>query len=837
MSDLEKELEVSEEKLSEKEKPKKEKKKKGKKISWRKQKKMHRLYWRVYHQNPKPNIFLYILECILVTPLEILRRLLVLLRDLIVIGVVLGLVAGLFVGIKVLPIYKEYNAFAEDVVKNISIDDFSINESSTIYDSDNNVIAVVKEDADLAYIEYDDIPQYVVDAFVAIEDRTFWSNDGVDYSGILRVCINAVLSKGDEVHGASTITQQLVKNTYLTSEVSIERKAKEILIARGLTKQFSKRQIMEFYCNDVCFANGIYGISGAAKAYFNKSVDELTLSECAYLCAIPNRPSYYDPYKDPDTALPRRDKILEDMEECGYITHAECLKAKAEKINIVKPDTVFNNYETTFAVDSAIKYLMKQDGFKFIYSFENTDLYNTYHESYNDKYEEMRHKLYTGGYSVYTTLDSELCAKLQAVVDEQLSFNDEINEETGIYAFQGALTCIDNSNGKVVALVGGRSQESDNKTYSFNRAYQSYRQPGSTFKPIVVYTPAMMSEYHYTDKTTVHNIDVNEAKKKGVDVQKLTGTAMTMRSAVEQSKNGVAWQIFDRITPKYGMSYVEKMKFSNLCPDDYYNSSALGGLTYGVNTVEMASAYSTLANHGDFREPTCIRSIKDNDGNEIYKEYKSKEVYTDKAADDMVDILKGVLVRGTATKLYWSSSSDIEAFAKTGTTNNCKDGWLCGSTPYYSIAVWVGYDTPRVMSNLYGATYPGQIWKGAMLAATEGLEKAEFERNEEDESYKNASKEHEGEGGYYSYLEGRDDNEVLSDGYTVADYRNDRVIGEDVQAIVNQINSLDMSMAGASDKLEELYQNGLNIISTIYSRNYTNEMTTLLENAYNSKKN
>ena len=187
--------------------------------------------------------------------------------------------------------------------------------------------------------------------------------------------------------------------------------------------------------------------------------------------------------------------------------------------------------------------------------------------------------------------------------------------------------------------------------------------------------------------------------------------------------------------------------------------------------------------------------------------------------------------------MYWSSSSDIEAFAKTGTTNNCKDGWLCGATPYYSIAVWVGYDTPRVMSNLYGATYPGQIWKGAMLAATEGLEKAEFERNEEDESYKNTSKEYEGEGGYYSYLEGRDDNEVLSDGYTVADYRNDRVIGEDVQAIVNQINSLDMSMAGASDKLEELYQNGLNIISTIYSRNYTNEMTVLLENAYNSKKN
>jgi membrane peptidoglycan carboxypeptidase len=810
------------------------KKKKPKKISWRKQKKMHRLYWRVVHQKPKPFWLLFILELFIVIPLEILRRLLVLLRNLIVLVVIVGVIAGALVVFKFYPKYEEYNSYAERVVNSIDKSDFSINESSTIYSSDGSILAVVKEDADTTYLEYDDIPQYAIDAFVAIEDRTFWSNDGVDYKGIFRVCLNYALSKGDEVHGASTITQQLVKNIYLSSEVSLERKAKEILIARAITKQFSKREIMEFYVNDICYANGIYGLSGAAKAYFNKSVDKLTLSEIAYLCAIPNRPTYYDPYVYPEHALERRDKILNDMYECGFISHSQLLNALEEEIEITKPTQVFNNYETSFAVDSAIKYLMKLDGFEFQYEFETTDDYTEYHTNYNQEYEAMRHRLYTGGYKVYTSLDSNIYNQLQTILDEQLAFNSEVDEDTGIYKLQGAITCIDNETGKVVAVVGGRTQENDGVTYSFNRAYQSYRQPGSTFKPIAVYTPAMESKYGYTANTTVYNIDVSTAKEKGVDVQSLTGTAMTLRSAVENSKNGVAWQVFDRITPKFGMSYVTNMNFSNICPDDYYNSSALGGLTYGVTTVEMASAYSTLANHGEFREPTCLVSMLDRNGEEIFEEYETKQVYKKKAADDMVDILKGVLTRGTAAKLGWSKASKIEAFAKTGTTNNCKDGWLCGATPYYSIAVWIGFDTPKTLSNLYGATYPGQIWKASMLAVTEGLEKATFERADYTDDDKVEVEKTEG---YYSYLEGRDDDELLSDGYTVANYREDRVIGESVTAIISQINSLDMTSANAQSTLSSLYTNGCSIINTIYSQKYTSEMQSQLDSAYSSKLN
>ena len=805
------------------------------KLSWRQQKKRHRLYYKVIHQSPRPNGFLYGIEIFFAIILEIIRVALVFLRNLIVTGVVLGCIAAVVLFFKVYPTFDKWNKYAERVATSINKDDFNINESSQIFGADGELLATVKEDADTAYLEYNQIPQYAIDAFVAIEDRSFWTNPGYDVKGIVSALLSSIKS-GDDARGASTITQQLVKNTYLTSERSIERKAKEILISRAITKQFSKRDIMEFYVNDICYANGIYGLAGASKAYFNKDVKDLSLSQIAYLCAIPNRPSYYDPYKNPDNALERRDKILEDMCECGYITQAEMVKAKAEKITIERPTQAFNNYETTFAVDCAIKYLMKLDGFNFKYEFEDDDAYNDYHTSYNEEYGEMRHKLYTGGYKVYTTLSTEVCNNLQAVLDEHLAFDDSVNEETGIYELQGAITCIDNKTGKVIGVVGGRSQEMESQTYSFNRAYQSYRQPGSTFKPIAVYTPAMMSEYNYTADTIVHNIDVSTAKKKGVDAQKLGGTSMTLRSAVENSKNGVAWQVFDKITPKYGMEFVTNMQFSNICKDDYYDSSALGGLTYGTTTVEMASAYTTLANHGDFREPTCISSIKDNKGKEIYEEYGSKEIYTDKAADDMVDILKGVITNGTAAKLKWGSSSDIQAFAKTGTTNDSKDGWLCGATPYYTISVWVGYDQPKTLSNLYGATYPGQIWKDSMLSVTDGLEAKEFERNEDDESYKDSDKKKETSQGYYSYLEGRDDNEVLSDGYTVADYRNDRVIGEDVQKVIDSINNLDMSISGASDRLEQLYEKGKGLIDTIYSRNYTNEMTSALDSAYNAKK-
>ncbi|MCR5404030.1 MAG: penicillin-binding protein [Butyrivibrio sp.] len=730
---------------------------------------------------------------------------------------------------KYYPVYDEYNTYALSVAQKSSSDDFMINESSTIFDVHNKTIGTLKENADMTYLKYDDIPENVINAFVAVEDQSFWENDGADYYGMMTVIYEYLKSKGEDERGASTITQQLVRNKYLSSEKNIERKIKEILIARHLTQMYSKEQIMEYYVNDICYANGIYGIAGAARAYFNKDVKDLSLAQIAYLCAIPNRPSYYDPYKNAENAISRQHKILKDMAACGYISTEQYQHALAETIRLKPPKEVFNDYLTTFATDCAIKYLLLQDDFEFKYEFQDREDYVTYHDAYNEAYENARHKLCTGGYKVYTTLDMDVYDKLQAILDENLAFNEEINPVTDTYALQGAATVIDNQTGKVVAVVGGRKQET--MTYSFNRAYQSFRQPGSSFKPIAVYTPAIMKGFR--PETMVENIDVTAAKEKDVVVQNLHGERMTLRSAVEKSKNGVAWKIFDFITPQYGMSFPVSMHYSNLCPDDYFNASSLGGLTYGVTTVEQASGYATLANHGVYRYPTCISSMLDKNGKEIFEEYPQEEIYNSFAADTMVDILKGVITHGTAAGLSWYSKTKTEAFAKTGTTNSSKDGWLCGVTPYYTIAVWVGFDIPKQLNNLYGATYPGKIWRDMMYSMIEGAEPAIFVSKPKDES---AASFEEQATGYYSYLAGRSDSEVLSDNYTVADYRTDRVIGESVDEVISKINFIDMSSSDSNAKLDELYQSGLNIINTIYSTKYSSEMTEKLNDAYRQKK-
>lgn len=211
---------------------------------------------------------------------------------------------------------------------------------------------------------------------------------------------------------------------------------------------------------------------------------------------------------------------------------------------------------------------------------------------------------------------------------------------------------------------------------------------------------------------------------------------MSLRRAVENSKNGCAYSLFNELTPKVGLSYVTDMNFTKIVPEDYTLSAALGGLTYGVTTVEMANAFSTLENHGEYRQTDCISSILDSDGNEIYEEPEVKRIYSTSAADQMTDILTGVLTSGTAKGLKWSSSSDIEAAGKTGTTNDNKVAWFCGYTPYYTIAVWVGYDQPKSVDGLWGQTYPAYIWKSAMLYMTDGLDEASFELDDSTESEK-----------------------------------------------------------------------------------------------------
>jgi len=256
-------------------------------------------------------------------------------------------------------------------------------------------------------------------------------------------------------------------------------------------------------------------------------------------------------------------------------------------------------------------------------------------------------------------------------------------------------------------------------------------------------------------------------------VLEMYGTKMTLRSAVENSKNGVAWRLFCEVTPEAGLNYLQEMSFAKVVPDDFYPAASLGGFTYGVTTVEMANAYSCVVNHGCFQQTDCIVSILDKYGEELYEPYETRQVYVSEQTELMIDILKGVIKKGTARKMGWKST--VEAAGKTGTTNNSKDGWFVGITPDYSMAVWVGYDMPRELNNLYGGSYPAQIWKDAMEVLVEGTEHESFETQTEivnkDEKY----------------YPGRDGQEVLSPGYTVQNYRDDHALADRIEALIQQI--------------------------------------------------
>lgn len=726
---------------------------------------------------------------------------------------------------------EEYHKEAIEVVNESSAETFRQEETSYISDDKGSIIAKLKLDKDTQYLKYEEIPTIVQDAFISVEDRSFWEHKGIDFKGLLRVAVNYVRTGGDEVHGASTITQQLARNVFLTHEVSIERKLKEIFISTELEKKYTKKEILEFYINSIYYGNGYYGIGAAATGYFSKKVNDLTISEVALLCGIPNNPSAYDPIDNLDRALLRRDKIIRNLCSEGYITERERDEALAQDIvlNIAKAPK--ESYLSTYATNCAVQYLMQQEGFEFKYKFNTMEDYESYNDKYAAVYSTAKYKLLTGGYRIKTTLNQEAQKVLQEAIDNTLAFSTE-SDENGTLALQGAATIIDNNTGCVIAIVGGRSDNENGTSGVLNRAYQSHRQPGSTIKPIIVYTPAL--ERSYTPNTIVDDTKVENGPE---NAGKYSGK-ITLRSAVEQSKNTVAWQVFNNIGPVTGLSYAQEMHFSQIVPDDYYLSAALGGLTYGVTTTEMASAYATLANCGAFSTPTCIMSIIKDD-KEIYKAEPLKQIYTAKATSEMIDVLKGVVVRGTAAKIGWDQNK-MPAAVKTGTTNNSKDGWFCGTTPYYSIAVWVGFDKPKSLTGLWGATYPAQIWKTTMETLVEDLEYKDFstiedesEETTEDEGVENTD----AAWGSDAWFAQHDPNEELSAGYTYGTYQLDLNLLSEVDSIANEMASLHVSNETERTKALTLYSDALSKVNQIYGTTCKQEALAKLNNAYSAYSN
>lgn len=598
-----------------------------------------------------------------------------------VLCIVLGAIGLFFVAgypQKVFSLYLE----AQTVARESSASDFQTGQEGEVYDSDGNRIALLQNDKNIIYLTSDQIPELVKQAFVSIEDKRFYKHHGSDPFAIVRA-VTSLLGKGRITQGGSTITQQLVRNIYLTHTIRWERKVEEIFIAHAMEREYSKDELLEFYINNIYFSNGCYGIEAASQKYFSRSVSDLDLSETAFLCAIPNNPSIYDPLTHADKTIERRNLILQNMLDDGIINEQQYTDAVNEKITLNPYSPSYTRtWAHTYIYECATRALMGVTGKD----------YDTCHDM-----------LYNNGYRVYTSIDMEAQELLQTTVDTELEDYNTRNNN-GSYALQASAVTIDNTTGLVTAIVGGRSQ--DDVSADYNRAYLSFRQPGSSIKPLIVYTPAL--ERGYTASSTV----VDSKEPDGPSNAGSYSGAISLRTAVEQSKNTVAYKLFRELTPEVGLQYLLNMNFSSIQDSDYVLSAALGGLSKGASCLEMTSAYATLENEGVFRQPTCVTLITDSKGNVVVRpETEEKQVYQSSAAHEMTNILEGVLTRGTA---HGKALTNMPCAGKTGTTNDNIDGWFVGYTAYYTTGVWVGFDSPRSTHSLSGATYPLDIWYNYM---------------------------------------------------------------------------------------------------------------------------
>lgn len=647
------------------------------------------------------------------------------------IGIVLKIIIALLLAIVVIGgvlIYMKYGkkliameSDAKKIVSKSTMETFRQNETSIIYDANGNIMSKLKGEKDVYYIKYSDIPQVAVDAITSIEDKNFFKHKGYDLKAIIRAGFAYIKNKGVITQGGSTITQQLARNIFLSFEESWQRKAREIFIAIELEKKYTKKEIMEFYLNNIYFANGYYGIQSASLGYFGKGVNSLSLSQITFLLSIPNSPTRYNPYENIEGTLARRDRILDQMVLDGKITEAQASKAKSEEIKLKAPKVEKSSYALTFALDRAVKALMKSEGFNFRYSFNSDEERKAYNENYSEVYSSCQTRLYSGGYRIYTSIDPEKQKLLQDTVDSGLSVSSE-KSKSGIYSLQGAAVTIDNSSGRVVAIVGGRSQKLKGST--LNRAYQSFRQPGSTIKPLIVYTPAF--EQGYTPESMVKDEKIEGGP---VNADGVFSGDMTILDALAKSKNTVAWKLFTEISPAIGIGKLLDMGFSAIADTDYYPSAALGGFTKGVNAVEMASAYAAIENGGEFREPTCIMKMTDSSGNDIvadgfYQKGTSKYIYDENACKMMITCMEAVMTKGTGVG---GKLATMPCAGKTGTTNDSKDLWFVGFTKYYTTSVWVGYDIPRSLAGLAYTATPLGIWKTYMDSINNGLPVAKLD--------------------------------------------------------------------------------------------------------------
>ena len=654
--------------------------------------------------------------------------------------------------------------------------------STTVYDSAGNEIeTLAASGSNRTYVTIDEIPKDLQHAFVAIEDERFYKHNGIDLRGIIRAGFTGIISGGEKMQGASTITQQLLKNNYFTTwtsehtlKDSINRKVQEQYLAVQLEKVEDKDTILENYLNTINLGQNTLGVEAASERYFNKSVSELTLSEDAAIAAITQNPSKYNPITNPKDNATRRKKVLKKMLELGYIKQAEYDEAlednlydRIQIVNAQAESSASTSYFVDALTDEVAKDLMDQKGYteaqayQMLYSggltinsTQDSAIQTICEEEVNNNANYSDHVLHSfsyrltvtkkdGSYQNYSeqtmltyyqaqnpnydinfSSEEECKEAIEKYKSEIMEEGDTIADggEKITYTLQpqAAISVIDQATGHVVALVGGRGDKMASKT--LNRATNITRQPGSCFKIVGCYAAALDAggltlasvqddaPTSYANGTPLHNYD-----------NKYRGFT-TIRDAIISSMNVVTVKNLTQIGTGLGFEYAEALGISTLEPGDNNQTLCLGGLTHGVTDLELTASYATIANGGDYNKPVLYTQVLDHNGNVLLDNTQntSKEVLKETTAWLLTNAMQDVITSGTGSG---AGLPNMPTAGKTGTTTKNRDTVFAGYTPYYTAAVWGGYDDNTEQT--YTA-YSKLIWHSVMQRIHENLPRKEF---------------------------------------------------------------------------------------------------------------
>lgn len=560
--------------------------------------------------------------------------------------------------------------------------------SSMVYDANGKLITTIHSVENRVPVPINKMPKELQNAFVATEDARFYQHLGVDPRAIVRAVYSNLLDRGVS-EGASTITQQLARNALLSQEQTLKRKIQEAILALQIERQYTKTEILELYLNQIYFGQGAYGVQAAAQVYFGKNVEDLNLAECAILAGIPKSPNYYNPLNNSKAAKERQAVVLEQMVKYDYLTPQQANQAKGTEIKLAQksPNT---NSEASYFIDYVTQTLI-------------------------DKY--GADAVYKDGLKIYTTLDLDMQRAAEKALTQLPTYT---TSKDGIKQPQGALVAIEPSTGHIKAMVGGRGND------QFNRAVLAERQPGSAFKPFV-YLAAL--ESGMTPASVIDDSPVSYRGYSPINYDNKFHGQVTLRTALEQSLNVVAVKLANQVGPEKPLYYAQQMGISSLVMSGSVNdvnlASALGGLTRGVSPLELASAYGVLANAGVRVEPTAIIRVTDRNGKVLEQATpKERPVINERSVYILVDMMKGVLTRGTGA----GANIGRPAAGKTGTTNDYKDAWFVGFTPDLVAAVWMGKDNEGYLNGVTGGETPATIWHDFMMSALAKIPARDFSR-------------------------------------------------------------------------------------------------------------